>query len=130
MGQHLATVTDHAQPPAAPASHKLKSPTETRTWHQPKQPVAPPTRIPVFVSGQGSLTGTVREVVVMADAPRPQNVPAAGENWTMPTRISGPYAVIFEPSVFPSVETKVFGLLAEIKANAGGTVPVIQSASS
>jgi hypothetical protein len=59
----------------------------------------------------------------------PEIVPAAGENWTMPTRISGPNAVTSEPSVFPSGKTKVVGLLAELLANADGTVPLIQSAS-
>lgn len=60
----------------------------------------------------------------------PENVPAVGENWTMPTRISGVNAVISEPSDFPSVKNKGFGLLTELRANAEGACPVIQSASS
>ena len=62
-------------------------------------------------------------------AEKPEIVPAAGENWTMPTRISGLNALISEPSVFPSGETKVVGLLSELTANADGTVPLIRSAS-
>ena len=59
----------------------------------------------------------------------PEVVSVAGENWTMPTPISGLNALISEPSVFPSGKTKVFGLLAELLAKADGTVPLIQSAS-
>ena len=60
----------------------------------------------------------------------PKNVPAAGENWTMPTRTSGLNAAIIEPSVFPGLQIKVSGLLAEADVNAGGTVPLIRWASS
>jgi hypothetical protein len=63
-------------------------------------------------------------------AAHPKNVPAEGENWTMPTPISVLNAAISEPSVFTPAKTKVFGLLAELKANAEGAVSVIQSASS
>jgi hypothetical protein len=48
----------------------------------------------------------------------------------MPTPISVLNAAISEPSVFTPAKTKVFGLLAELKANAEGAVSVIQSASS
>jgi hypothetical protein len=48
----------------------------------------------------------------------------------MPTRTSGPNAAITEPSVFPSLQTKVSDLLAEPGVNAGGTVPLIRCESS
>jgi hypothetical protein len=48
----------------------------------------------------------------------------------MLTRITDLNAVMSEPCVFPSVKTKVSGLLAELKENSEGTVPVVQSASS
>lgn len=63
-------------------------------------------------------------------AVRPQNVPAVGENWTMLTRVSGLNVVISELSIFPSDKAKVLGLLAELMANAEGTVPLNRSASS
>lgn len=43
--------------------------------------------------------------------------------------ISGLNAVIYRPTVFPSVPTEVFDLLPEAKTNADGSVPVILSAS-
>lgn len=70
-------------------------------------------------------------VVSMADARYvPKNGPAAGENWAMPTRISGLNAAITESCVFPSLRTKVSGLLAGLDANADVTVPPIQCTSS
>ena len=48
----------------------------------------------------------------------------------MPTRTSGLNAAIIEPSVFPGLQIKVSGLLAEPDANADGTVPLIRCESS
>jgi hypothetical protein len=48
----------------------------------------------------------------------------------MPTRISGLNAAITKPCIFPSLRTKVSGLLAEPDANADVTVSLIQCASS
>ena len=48
----------------------------------------------------------------------------------MPTRISGLEAAITEPCVFPSLRTKVSGLLAEPDADADVTVPLTQYTSS
>jgi len=67
----------------------------------------------------------------MADAwDVPKNVPAAGENWTMPTCTPGLNAAITEPSVFLGLRIKVSALLAEPDVNGGGTVPLIRCESS
>ncbi|MBT2513174.1 hypothetical protein [Arthrobacter sp. ISL-30] len=48
----------------------------------------------------------------------------------MAKRISGPNAVIYKPTVFPSVRTEVFDQLAEPKATADVSVSVIHPSSS
>lgn len=47
----------------------------------------------------------------------------------MPMHISGLNAAITEPCVFPSLRTRVSGLISEPEANADVTVPPIQCAS-
>jgi hypothetical protein len=67
----------------------------------------------------------------MADARDvPESGLTAGENGTMPTRISSPNAAITEPCVFPSLRTKVPGLSSEPDANADVTVPLTHCAFS